>query len=73
MRFRRSIPPTTSSEHLRVSSATEKTAKKVWLHWAEGRIHGEYDTFDTPTGKIPLYKDLKVLFKKFLDIGLQRG
>jgi phosphoenolpyruvate carboxykinase (GTP) len=47
---------------------TEKTAKKVWLHWAEGRIHGEYDTFDTPTGKIPLYKDLKVLFKKFLDI-----
>jgi phosphoenolpyruvate carboxykinase (GTP) len=46
---------------------TEKTAKKVWLHWAEGRVHGEYDALDTPTGKIPLYKDLKVLFKKFLD------
>ncbi len=44
-----------------------KLAKKVWLHWAEGRIHGEYEAIDTPTGKIPLYKDLKVLFKKFLD------
>ncbi len=46
---------------------TSKLAKKVWLHWAEGRTHGEYDTYDTPTGKIPLYKDLKVLFKKYLD------
>ena len=45
---------------------TSKLAKKVWLHWAEGRIHGEYETYDTPTGKIPLYQDLKVLFKKFL-------
>lgn len=46
---------------------TSKLAKKVWLHWAEGRIHNEYETYDTPTGKIPLYQDLKVLFKKFLD------
>ncbi len=44
-----------------------KLAKKVWLHWAEGRIHGEYDAFDTPTGKIPIYKDVRDLFKKFLD------
>ncbi len=44
-----------------------KLAKKVWLHWAEGRIHGEYDALDTPTGKIPMYKDVKELFKKFLD------
>ncbi len=44
-----------------------KLAKKVWLHWAEGRIHGEYEALDTPTGKIPLYKDVKDLFKKFLD------
>lgn len=47
---------------------TDKLAKKVWLHWAEGRVHGEYDAVCTPTGKIPLYEDLKVLFKKFLDI-----
>ncbi len=46
---------------------TSKLAKKVWLHWAEGRIHGEYDALDTPTGKIPLYADLKALFKKHLN------
>ena len=46
---------------------TSKLAKKVWLHWAEGRIHGEYDAYDTPTGKIPMYADLKVLFKKYLN------
>lgn len=46
---------------------TSKLAKKVWLHWAEGRIHGEYDALDTPTGKIPLYEDLKALFKEHLD------
>ncbi len=46
---------------------TSKLGKKVWLHWADGRIHGEYETYDTPTGKIPLYKDLKELFKKHLD------
>lgn len=45
---------------------TSKLAKKVWLHWADGRIHNEYESYDTPTGKIPLYKDLKVLFKKHL-------
>jgi phosphoenolpyruvate carboxykinase (GTP) len=46
---------------------TSKLAKKVWLHWAEGRIHGEYDAYDTPTGKIPLYNDLKKLFKELLN------
>lgn len=46
---------------------TSKLAKKVWLHWAEGRIHGEYEAFDTPTGKIPHYQDLVGLFKKHLD------
>ncbi|HRX09202.1 MAG TPA: phosphoenolpyruvate carboxykinase (GTP), partial [Candidatus Limiplasma sp.] len=46
---------------------TSKLAKKVWLHWAEGRIHGEYDAYETPTGKIPMYADLKALFKKYLN------
>ena len=45
---------------------TSKLAKKVWLHWAEGRVHGEYDAYDTPTGKIPFYEDLKPLFKEHL-------
>lgn len=45
---------------------TSKLAKKVWLHWAEGRINGEYETHDTPTGKIPLYEDLKDLFAEVL-------
>lgn len=47
---------------------TDKLAKKVWLHWAEGRVHGEYDSQPTPTGRIPLYEDLKALFKKYLDL-----
>ncbi len=46
---------------------TSKLAKRVWLHWADGRIHNEYEAYDTPTGKIPMYDDLKVLFKKYLD------
>jgi phosphoenolpyruvate carboxykinase (GTP) len=46
---------------------TSKLAKKVWLHWAEGRIHGEYEAWDTPTGKIPHYDDLKKLFRELLD------
>ena len=45
---------------------TSKLAKKVWLHWAEGRVHGEYDAYDTPTGKIPHYQDVAALFKKYL-------
>ncbi len=48
------------------SFITSKLAKKVWLHWADGRIHGEYDAYDTPTGKIPKYEDLVALFKKHL-------
>ena len=46
---------------------TSKLAKRVWLHWAEGRVHNEYETLDTPTGKIPKYNDLAVLFKKYLN------
>jgi len=46
---------------------TSKLAKKIWLHWADGRIHNEYDAYDTPTGKIPKYDDLANLFKKHLN------
>ncbi len=40
----------------------EKLDKKVWLMWAEGRMHGEYKTIKTPVGYLPKYEDLKQLF-----------
>ncbi len=46
---------------------TSKLAKKVWLHWADGRVHGEFKGLATPTGTIPLYADLKKLFKDLLN------
>ena len=46
---------------------TSKLAKKVWMHWGEGRCNGEYDAYETPTGFIPKYEDLKTLFKDLLD------
>ncbi|TFH18079.1 MAG: phosphoenolpyruvate carboxykinase (GTP) [Lentisphaerales bacterium] len=46
---------------------TGKLAKKVWLHWGELRVHGEADTYPTPTGLIPHYEDLKRLFKELLN------
>jgi phosphoenolpyruvate carboxykinase (GTP) len=41
---------------------THKLAKKVWLHWAEQRIHNEVDAYRTPLGFIPKHEDLKALF-----------
>jgi len=43
---------------------THKLAKKVWLHWAEMRIHGEVDALETPTGLIPRFEDLQGLFQR---------
>jgi len=42
----------------------EKTDKKVWVLWMEGRVHGEYVAIKTPIGLIPQYNDLKSLFKE---------
>lgn len=44
----------------------EKRDKKVWFKWMEKRVHGEVRAAKTPTGLIPLYPDLKVLFKEVL-------
>ena len=52
---------------------TSKLAKKVWLHWAEGRVHYEYEAYETPTGKIPTYQDLAELFKKHLNEEFSRA
>ncbi|MEM2127283.1 MAG: phosphoenolpyruvate carboxykinase (GTP), partial [Candidatus Bathyarchaeia archaeon] len=42
----------------------EKVDKKVWLIWAEGRIHEEYEAIKTPVGYIPVYEDLRALFRQ---------
>ena len=41
--------------------------KKVWLLWAEGRVHGEYAAIKTPIGFLPKYRDLKELFRSVFD------
>ena len=46
---------------------TSKLDKKVWILWADGRIHSEFDGIKTPIGIIPKYEDLKELFKVHMD------
>jgi len=45
----------------------QKVDKKVWVLWAEGRVHGEYKAIKTPIGYLPLYRDLRTLFKVVFD------
>jgi len=40
--------------------------KAVWMKWMELRVHGEAEAIHGPTGHLPLYADLKRLFKKVL-------
>ncbi|MDI6591826.1 MAG: phosphoenolpyruvate carboxykinase domain-containing protein [Patescibacteria group bacterium] len=40
--------------------------KKIWIKWMELRIHKEVEAIKTPTGQIPKYEDLCLLFKKIL-------
>ncbi|MCK5410427.1 MAG: phosphoenolpyruvate carboxykinase (GTP), partial [Candidatus Heimdallarchaeota archaeon] len=42
--------------------------KKIWLLWAEGRIHDEYEAIETPVGLIPKYEDIVNLFKGAFDV-----
>lgn len=44
----------------------EKTDKRVWYKWMELRVHKDVKAIDTPTGRIPMYEDLKRLFKEVL-------
>ncbi|MBY8992005.1 MAG: phosphoenolpyruvate carboxykinase (GTP), partial [Candidatus Lokiarchaeota archaeon] len=41
--------------------------KLCWVIWAEGRVQNDYKAIETPIGFIPLYSDLKSLFKKYLE------
>ncbi|MCM8803973.1 MAG: phosphoenolpyruvate carboxykinase (GTP) [Candidatus Omnitrophica bacterium] len=40
--------------------------KHVWIKWMELRIHNDVKSIETPTGLIPYYNDLKILFKDVL-------
>ncbi len=41
--------------------------KAVWVKWMELRVHGDVGAIPTPTGQIPLYEDLRPLFRRVLD------
>jgi len=41
--------------------------KLCWIIWAEGRTNGDYDAINIPIGFIPQYKDLKEIFKIYLN------
>ncbi|MBU0534435.1 MAG: phosphoenolpyruvate carboxykinase (GTP) [Candidatus Omnitrophica bacterium] len=41
--------------------------KHVWVKWMELRAHNEVDAIKGPTGWIPKYNDLNILFKQVLD------
>ena len=40
--------------------------KHVWVKWMELRVHNDVGALRAPTGLIPKYEDLRVLFKKVL-------
>ncbi|HUS46406.1 MAG TPA: phosphoenolpyruvate carboxykinase (GTP) [Phycisphaerae bacterium] len=40
--------------------------KHVWVKWMELRVHGDVEAARAPTGLIPLYEDLKRLFRELL-------
>ena len=42
----------------------DKLDKKIWVLWAECRIHGQCGAIKTPFGYIPKHDDLKAMFKK---------
>ena len=41
--------------------------KHVWVKWMELRVHNDVQALTTPTGLIPMYEDLKSLFKEVFD------
>jgi phosphoenolpyruvate carboxykinase (GTP) len=50
-----------------------KMDKRVWLFWAEGRVHNEFEAIKTPVGRIPKYEDLKELFVRELKKDYSEG
>lgn len=44
----------------------DKRDKHVWVKWMELRVHRDVKVRRTPTGLIPIYEDLAILFKEVL-------
>ncbi|MEM1810688.1 MAG: phosphoenolpyruvate carboxykinase (GTP) [Thermofilaceae archaeon] len=44
----------------------EKRDKRVWLRWMEMRCNAQVDALQAPTGRIPIYEDLRALFDREL-------
>lgn len=44
----------------------EKNDKKVWYKWMELRVHTDVPAIESPTGRMPMYEDLKRLFQEVL-------
>lgn len=42
----------------------ERRDKQVWIRWMELRAHGEVGAFESPTGLLPKYEDLRELFRQ---------
>ncbi len=42
----------------------DRKDKHIWAKWMELRVHNNVKVRETPTGLIPLYEDLKKLFKQ---------
>ena len=42
----------------------DRRDKHVWVKWMELRVNGDVQARQTPTGSIPLYEDIKKLFKQ---------
>jgi len=45
----------------------DKIDKSVWLKWMELRVHREADAVPTPIGFLPVYEDLRKLFRSVLN------
>jgi len=45
----------------------EKRDVKVWLAWLERRVYNEVGIIKTPIGEIPVYDDLKKLFRDIIE------
>jgi phosphoenolpyruvate carboxykinase (GTP) len=44
-----------------------KLDKKIWLLWAEGRVHNEFEGIPTPIGILPKHEDLQSLFSQVFE------
>ena len=44
----------------------ERNDKKAWFKWMELRVNDDVNAITTPTGRIPLYADLKLIFRESL-------